>query len=284
VTAPALPLLPLLALLGSLVSLCLGSSYAKTLFPVMGIEGVSALRIGLSMMWLGLALRPWRVSWTRADLGPLALYGFTLGLMNLLFYESIGRIPLGLAIAIEFTGPLAVAIYHSRRALDWLWVTLATLGLLLLLPLPGLEDMNRLDPLGVGAALLAAVCWALYIIQGQWVARRYGMHAVAMGMAFAALLVVPVGWSQVGAQLLQPAWLGPGLLVALFTSAIPYGLEMFALRHLPRHTFSICLSLEPVLGAVAAWLILSETLSLAQALAIGLVMLASMGSAFTSRA
>ena len=117
-------LLPLLALLASLISLCVGSSYAKNLFDEVGIEGVSALRIGISALLLLTVIRPWRVKWAGHDLVPLSIYGFTLGLMNLLFYESIGRIPLGVAIAIEFTGPLAVAIWNSRRALDWVWVAL----------------------------------------------------------------------------------------------------------------------------------------------------------------
>ena len=276
------PALPLLALLGSLVSLCVGSSYAKQLFAQVGIEGVSALRIGLSMCLLLVAIRPWRVKWTRQDTLPLAVYGFTLGLMNLLFYESIGRIPLGVAIAIEFTGPLAVAIWNSRRALDGVWVALVVAGLLILLPWPGRDAVALLDPVGVAYALAAAMCWALYIVQGQRVARRYGVNAVSVGMVFAAMLVVPVGWAQSGAVIGDSVWWWPGLIVALFSSAIPYALEIYALRHLPQHTFSICLSLEPVVGAVAAWLMLGEALSSAQLLAIGLIMAASVGSAWSS--
>jgi inner membrane transporter RhtA len=282
VSVPA-SLLSLLALLGSLISLCVGSSYAKSLFPQLGIEGVSALRIGFSMLVLWLVLRPWRMSASWRELRPLAIYGFTLGLMNLLFYESIGRIPLGLAIAIEFTGPLAVAIWHSHRWLDGLWVVLAVVGLLLLVPLPGWGDVGALDPAGVAFALAAAVCWALYIVQGQRVARRFGMQSVAVGMAFAALLVVPVGLASNELSWMGPMGWGAGLLVAIFSSALPYALEMYALRHLPRHTFSVCLSLEPVIGALAAWWMLGETLSLTQSLAIVLVMLASMGSAWQLR-
>jgi inner membrane transporter RhtA len=277
-------LLPLLALLGSLTALCVGSSYAKSLFPVMGIEGVSALRIGLSMVLLMLAFRPWRVSWRMADLPLLAAYGLTLGLMNLWFYQAIGRIPLGVAIAIEFTGPLTVAICLSRHVLDALWVALAVAGLALLLPWQGGSHAQSLDPVGVAYALAAAACWALYIILGQRVARRHGPMATPMGMMFAALLVVPVGVSEVGGQLFQLEWLIPGLVVALLSSATPYALEMYALKHLPRHTFSIWLSLEPVMGAVMGWLMLSEALSLQQMMAIALVMMASMGSAWRLRA
>ncbi len=275
------PFTPLLALLGSLLSLCLGTSYAKHLFSALGAEGVSALRIGLSACLLMAFLRPWRQTWARRDWLPLAAFGGTLGLMNLLFYEAIARIPLGVAIAIEFTGPLTVAVWHSRKAIDWLWVGLVAAGLALLFPLPGLQAWSNLDPNGVSFALLAAVCWALYIIQGQRVAQRHGVQSIAMGMAFAACVVVPVGLVQSGGFILQPQWWWPGLLVAMFSSALPYGLEMFALKHLPRHTFSICLSLEPVIGSATAWWWLGEALTAPQWLAIGLIMLASIGSAWT---
>ena len=271
------------ALLGSLVSLCVGSSYAKTLFPALGVLGVSALRIGLAMLLLMAVFRPWRRRWQRADLPPLALYGVTLGLMNLLFYLAIGRIPLGLAIAIEFTGPLAVALWHSRHARDLLWVTLATAGLALLMPWQGLNAPGALDPVGIGFALAAAACWALYIVVGHRVAQRYGRDATPMGMLAAALLVVPIGASSAGTSLLQPQWLLPGLVVALLSSALPYALEMYALKHLPKQTFSILLSLEPVVGALAGWIVLSEALSLQQGLAMALVVVASMGSAASVR-
>ena len=282
-TPLSFPVRPVLALLGSLVSLCVGSSYAKTLFPALGVEGVSALRIGLAMLLLMAVFRPWRRRWQRQDLPPLALYGVTLGLMNLLFYLAIGRIPLGLAIAIEFTGPLAVALWHSRHARDLLWVALATSGLALLMPWQGLHAPGALDPVGIGFALAAAACWALYIVVGHRVARRYGRDATAMGMLAAALLVVPIGAASAGSALLAPQWLLPGLLVALLSSAVPYALEMYALKHLPQQTFSVLLSLEPVVGAVAGWIVLAEALSMAQWLAIALVMAASMGSAWSLR-
>ena len=166
------PVRPVAALMGSLVSLCVGTSFAKTLFPQMGAEGVSAYRIGLSALLLVLVLKPWRRRWQVRDLPALTFYGLALGGMNLLFYLAIARIPLGLAIAIEFTGPLAVALWTSRRALDLLWVALAAAGLALILPLHGLQAANALDPTGIALALAAGVCWALYIVVGQHVARR----------------------------------------------------------------------------------------------------------------
>ncbi len=274
---------PVAALMGSLVSLCVGTSFAKTLFPQMGATGISAYRIGLAALLLMLVLRPWRRRWHASDLPPLALYGVTLGTMNLLFYMAIGRIPLGLAIAIEFTGPLAVALWTSHRALDWLWIALAATGLGLILPLQGLQGAGTLDPVGIAFALAAGACWALYIVVGQHVAQRYGRDATPMGMLAAALVVVPVGLASSGTGLLRTEWLWPGLVVAALSSALPYALEMYALKHLPKRSFSILLSLEPAVGAVAAWIMLSEALSAQQWLAIACVMTASMGSAWSVR-
>lgn len=277
-TAARLPLLPLAALMGSLVSLCIGTSFAKHLFPAVGAEGTTTYRLVFAMAMLMLFWRPWRRSWTWADLPPLALYGVNLGVMNLLFYRALETIPFGLAVAIEFTGPLAVAVYTSRKPLDYLWVLLAIAGLGLILPWPGAAD--PLNPLGMGFALAAGGCWALYIVIGQRVAGRYGVMATPMGMLFAALVVSPVGWSVAGPALFNPHLLLAGLAVALLSSAIPYTLEMYALQHLPKHTFSLLLSLEPAVGALAGWLVLSEPLSAQQMSAMALIMLASMGSAY----
>ncbi|MFM8574577.1 MAG: EamA family transporter [Limnohabitans sp.] len=277
------PIRPVAALMGSLVCLCVGTSFAKTLFPQMGATGISAYRIGLAALLLVLVLRPWRRRWQSTDLPPLALYGVTLGTMNLLFYLSIGRIPLGLAIAIEFTGPLAVALWTSHRRLDLLWVALALAGLLLILPLQGLQQPGTLDPLGIALALAAGACWALYIVIGQHVAQRYGKQATPMGMLAGTLVVLPVALMDAGSALFRIEWLWPGLIVAALSSALPYALEMYALNHLPKRSFSILLSLEPAVGAVAGWVMLSEGLTPQQWLAIALVMAASMGSASSVR-
>jgi inner membrane transporter RhtA len=274
---------PVLALLGSLVSLSLGTSFAKSLFPVLGPAGTTLLRIGFAMLMLMALWRPWRRRWTWAELPPLALYGVTLGVMNLLFYFSIGRLPFGLAIAIEFTGPLAVALWSSRRASDGLWVALAVAGLALILPWQGLNAPGALDPVGIAQALGAGACWALYIVFGQRVAQRFGAMATPMGMMFGTLAVLPMGLAAGGAALIDPQVLLFGLAVALLSSAVPYTLEMFALRHLPRQTFSILLSLEPAVGAMAGWLVLAERLTLGQWTAMLLLMLASMGSAWSAR-
>ncbi len=272
----------MLALLGSLLSLAFGTSFAKSLFPALGAEGTTAYRIVFAMLILMAVFRPWRRKWVWADALPLGLYGITLGVMNLLFYSSIKTIPFGVAIAIEFTGPLAVAVWTSKKASDWLWVTLAVVGLALLLPFPGADSATALDPMGMFFAFTAGICWALYIVFGQRVALRYGAMATPMGMLAAVLVVAPIGVWHAGSALLNPQWLMAGLAVALLSSAIPYALEMFSLNHLPKNTFSILLSLEPAVGALAGWWVLAEHLSLAQGVAIGLVMAASMGTAWSA--
>jgi len=272
---------PVVALMGSLVALCAGTSFAKSLFPLIGAEGTTALRLVFSTALLMLFLRPWRRTWVRADLLPLAQYGVPMGVMNLLFYCALKTVPFGLAVAIEFTGPLAVALWSSRKPLDYLWVVLAIAGLGLILPWPGSTD--ALDPLGIGFALGAGCCWALYIVFGQRVAARYGAMATPMGMLIAAMVVAPVGLTVAGGALFDSHLLLTGLVVALVSSAVPYSLEMFALQHLPQHTFSVLLSLEPAVGALAGWLVLSEQLSGQQLLAMGLIMAASMGCASNAK-
>ncbi|WP_300556657.1 DMT family transporter [Limnohabitans sp. Rim8] len=272
----------MLALLGSLVSLAVGTSFAKSLFPALGAEGTTAYRIIFATLMLMAVFRPWRRKWVWADALPLGLYGVTLGVMNLLFYSAIKTIPFGVAIAIEFTGPLAVAVWTSKKASDWLWVALAIAGLALLLPLPGGDASSALDPMGMFYAFSAGICWALYIVFGQRVALRYGSMATPMGMLAAAIVVAPIGIYHAGTAMLDPQWLVAGLAVALLSSAIPYALEMFSLNHLPKNTFSILLSLEPAVGALAGWLVLAEHLTLSQGLAIALVMTASMGTAWSA--
>ena len=277
------PLRPVAALSGSLISLCVGTSFAKALFPALGPVGTTTYRLLFAALLMAIVMRPWRRSWSLADLPLLGLFGAVLGLMNLLFYQAIGRIPLGLAIAIEFTGPLSVALWNSRHARDLLWVALAACGLTLLMPWLDLQGTEALDPLGIAYALAAAACWALYIVVGHRVAQRYGRDATPMGMLAAALVVVPIGAVSAGPVLLDVQWWLPGLVVALLSSALPYALEMYALKHLPKQTFSILLSLEPVVGAVAGWIVLAEALTPPQWLAMAFIVCASMGSAWSSR-
>ena len=274
---------PFIAILASVTALGIGTSWAKMwLFPAVGAQGTTAARVGFSAVLLLLLWRPWRWRLSPADARALVLYGATLGAMNLMFYMSLRTLPFGLAVAIEFAGPLAVAIWSSRRAVDFVWVLLAIAGLGLLLPL-GLNG-SMLDPVGVAYALGAAVFWALYIVFGKRAGHLHAGHSVSLGLLVAALVVVPVGVAHAGAALLSPSLLLIGVAVAAVSSAVPISLEMMALKRLPKEAFGIMISMEPAVAALVAMALLSEHLSAVQWLAIGCIMAASMGSALTARA
>ena len=273
--------LPFLAVLGSVTALGSGTSWAKHwLFPAVGAQGTTALRVGFSALLVLLLWRPWRWHLSRADAKSVVLYGAALGGMNLMFYMSLRTLPFGLAVAIEFAGPLAVAIWSSRRAVDFVWVLLAIAGLGLLLPL-GLNG-SMLDPVGVAYALGAAVFWALYIVFGKRAGHLHAGHSVSLGLLVAALVVVPVGVAHAGAALLSPSLLLIGVAVAAVSSAVPISLEMMALKRLPKEAFGIMISMEPAVAAVLALMLLGEHLSAIQWLAIGCIVAASMGSAMTA--
>lgn len=273
--------LPLLAVLGSVTALGIGTSFAKQLFPQVGSLGTTALRVGFSALLLLALWRPWRWPLSRKDAGAILRYGVALGFMNLLFYMSLRTIPFGVAVAIEFSGPLAVALVSSRKPIDFLWLALAMLGLGLLLPLG--HDAASLDPQGVMFALGAAVCWGAYIVFGKRVGHLHAGHSVALGLTVAALAVVPFGIWQAGAALLDSHILLFGLGVAAVSSAIPISLEMVALKRLPQEAFGIMTSMEPAVAALLGLLMLDEHLTAMQWLAIVCTMLAAAGSAFTAR-
>lgn len=272
--------LPYLALVGGMVSLAVGTSFAKGLFPLVGAEGTAALRVGLSALVLVAIWRPWRFRLTRSDAGRVLLYGLVLGLMNLSFYMALRTIPLGLAIAIEFSGPLALALIHSRRLVHFALVGLAVAGLAMLLPI--WSGVEGLDPVGVAFAAFAGLCWALYIVFGKRLSHMHAGQSVALGMSTAALVILPFGASTAGVALLAPAVLLMGLGVALVSSALPYSLEMIALRHIPKRTFGVLLSVEPAIGAMAGMVLLHEQLTTLQGLAIGCIIAASIGAVLTA--
>lgn len=270
---------PIALLLVAMTSIQSGASLAKGLFPLIGPEGTTALRLSLGALILCLVMRPWRTRANFAAWPSLLAYGLSLGSMNLLFYMSLKTIPLGIAVALEFTGPLALALFSSRRLLDFVWIALAIFGLWLLLPDTG--STGHLDPLGMALALGAGVCWALYIIFGQKAGAEHGAQTVAFGTVVAALLVFPVGLWQNGAALFSLDLLPVALGVAVLSSALPYSLEMIALTRLPARTFSVLMSMEPAIAALSGLLFLSERLSTGQWLAIGAIIVASAGAALT---
>jgi inner membrane transporter RhtA len=269
---------PALVLAG-LVIQNLGAAWAKHLFPLVGAEGVTALRVGLSSCLLLLAMRPWRRPLGARDGANLAIYGAMLGCMNLLIYRAFNLIPIGVAVAIEVTGPLVLVLLHSRRAADFAWVGCAAAGLALLLPW---RPEASLAPAGVAYAAGAAFCWAMYIVFGKRVSTLPGGQAVAWGMLAAAVLTVPIGVAHAGAALLAPEVLLGGLLVGVLSSALPYTLEMIALRRLPRRMFGVLVSAGPAVGALAGWAVLGERLVPTQWLALLLVTAALAGSAATA--
>lgn len=271
---------PGLAILASMVSVNAGAAWAKGLFPLVGSQGVTAVRVGLAAVIMLAIVRPWRQLPARRDAVNLAIYGLMLGCMNLLIYGAFARIPIGIAVAIEVVGPLGVVVLSSRRARDFGWVLLAAVGLWLLAPVH--EGVPPLDPAGVAYALGAAFCWAMYIVFGKRVSTLNGGQAVAWGMLAAALFTVPVGAAHAGADLLLPTVLAGGLAVAVLSSALPYTLEMAALARLPQRVFGILVSAGPAFAALAGWVVLGERLTGMQWLAILLVVLACGGAAATA--
>jgi inner membrane transporter RhtA len=266
-------LLPSLALLGSQISVNLGAAVAKHLFNVIGVEAITALRVGFSALLLMAIFRPWRSPLTRRDIVNLLIYGTVMGMMNLLIYRAFKHIPIGIAVAIEVTGPLTVALLSSRRPRNIASCVLAAFGLYLLLPLNA--GAERLDPAGVTYAFGAAACWALYIVFGKRASTLRGGQAVAWGLMVASLFIVPIGAAYADASMLTPAIILAGLAIAILSSAIPYSLEILALRGLPQGLFGMFSSAAPAVSAVAGMLILGEHLKAIQWLAIACIVLAS---------
>jgi inner membrane transporter RhtA len=270
---------PIAALMAAMVCFQLGATLAKGLFPIVGAGGTAALRLGIAAAILLVVWRPWHIRFTPVQLRTVIVYGVAMGWMNYFFYLALSYIPLGITMALEFTGPLGVALFASRRPLDFLWILLAALGLVALLPL-GLGG-QPLSALGIGYALGAGVCWALYIVFGRRAGAVHGGQITALGTLIGALMIVPIGYVHSGAALFAPAILPLALGVAVLSSALPYTLEMFAMPRIPTRTFGILMSLNPALGAVAGLIILGEMLSLVQWAAIASIVAASAGSAAT---
>ena len=272
-------LLPLLCLFAAMISIQGGATLAKQLFPIVGVEAVTAYRLGFSAIILLLIFKPWKRKLQAGYRRYLILYGLALGSMNFLFYQSIKTIPLGIAVGLEFTGPLAVALFSSRRKIDFLWISLVVMGLLALVPFKGSDNI---DIPGVLYALSAGVCWALYIIFGQKAGNYYGTATVGIGAAVAAIIYVPIGIASGGIGIFAPEYLPMALTVAILTSAMPYALEMMALTRMPAKTFGTLTSLEPAIAAVFGFIILSEVLSMIQVIGIIAIILASLGASLSS--
>ena len=268
-------------IVAAMLSIQFGASLAKELFPAIGPAALSGFRLAFAAFLLMMIWRPWRVRLTKESYKKIALYGAALGMMNLTFYLALDRIPLGIAVALEFTGPLAVSLIQSRKPTDFLWAILAALGIYLILPIN--TNVSQLDSLGIVLALAAGFFWALYILWGQAAGKSEDIGAVtSLGMLAAAVVVIPFAVVFSSSSAITLSILPMAFLVAVLSSAIPYSLEMVALRKIPTKTFGILMSLEPATAALMGYFNLQEVLTVTQISAICCVMIASLGTAVTS--
>lgn len=258
----------------SIISVQLGAALATKLFPAIGSSGTVFLRLGFGTIILLLFWRPRLRSYTRSEVLLVGLFGLVIAVMNASFYAAIARIPLGIAVTIEFIGPLGVAVAASRRLRDLLWVVLAATGIFLLAPF----ENTAIDPVGVGFALLAAGGWAAYILLMVRVGRALpGGGGLAVSMSIAALMIAPLGIINGGSTLLHPTILLMGLGVAILSSVIPFSLELEILRHLSARVFGVLMSLEPAIATLIGFIVLGETVGLRAIIAITLIVVASGG-------
>ena len=276
--------LSLLFLFFAMVSIQSGASLAKQLFPAAGPAGTTGLRVGFAALVLLIIWRPWRVRFSKTQILNIVFYGISLGLMNILFYLSLEKIPLGIAVGVEFTGPLVLALLSSKKWIDLVWAIIAGLGIYLILPHN--QGTEGLSLVGILLALAAGFFWALYIIFGQRASRggHNSGHVTAVGMTIAALSVLPFAIFLNGKALINISLWPLGLLIGVLSSALPYSLEMMALKNIPTKTFGVLMSFEPAMAALAGFLFLHESLSVTQLIAIACIMVASAGATATARA
>src|SRR3954452_20835260 len=266
---------PFALVLAGVTSVQVGAALARTMFDDLGPSGTSLLRIVFAALALVLVFRPDPRRYTFNELRYALAFGIALGVMNLTFYLALDRLDLGVAVTIEFVGPLAVAVFGSRRRLDLVWAALAAAGIVLLAN-PGGSD--SLETLGLVFVLIAAGCWAAYILIAQRAGRVFpGSHGVAMAMVVATLVPLVPGIADAGSTLLEPQWLALGCAVGVLSSAIPYSLETEALRRIPANVFGVLMSMEPAVAALAGFVVLGQDLGLRELVAIGLVVAASAG-------
>ncbi|MFD5424269.1 DMT family transporter [Streptomyces sp. NPDC127084] len=272
---------PVALVVAGALSVQFGAAIAVMLMPIAGAVGVVTLRLVLGAVVLLLVCRPRLRGYSRADWGTVLAFGTALAAMNMVFYQAVERIPLGVAVTLEVLGPLTLSVLVSRRLINLLWAGLA-LGGVALLGGGGFGGGSGLDPVGVLCALAAGALWAAYIVFSGRTGRRFPQaDGLALAMGVGALLSLPLGITVAGEALLVPSTIGLGLAVALMSSVLPYTLELLALRRMPAQTFAVLMSLEPAVAAAAGFLVLDQGLSWADVLAIALVIAASMGAVRT---
>lgn len=278
--APHLQALVLLFI--AMISMQSSGALAKTLFDQFPVLTISAMRLLLGSFILALIFKIWQVNFKQVKWSSIISYGIALAGMNALFYLSIHRIPLGIAVAFEFIGPLSVALFHARQKFDFIWVGLAILGLVLLFPFD--QAKQSLDPIGIAFALAAGACWALYIIAGQRPSGVSGNHTVCLGMFVGMLCLMPIAlFSGMPLQVFEPSSLIYFIALAILASALPFSLEMIALRNLSALSFGTLMSLEPAIAAFSGFIFLSEQLLWTQWLALATIISASIGCTVTTQ-
>ena len=278
--APHLQALVLLFI--AMISMQSSGALAKTLFDQFPVLTISAMRLLLGSLILAVIFKIWQVNFKQVKWSSIISYGIALAGMNALFYLSIHRIPLGIAVAFEFIGPLSVALFHARQKFDFIWVGLAVLGLVLLFPFD--QAKQSLDPIGIAFALAAGACWALYIIAGQRPSGVSGNHTVCLGMFVGMLCLMPIAlFSGMPLQVFEPSNLIYFITLAILASALPFSLEMIALRNLSALSFGTLMSLEPAIAAFSGFIFLNEQLLWTQWLALATIISASIGCTVTTQ-
>ncbi|WP_163121515.1 EamA family transporter [Acinetobacter portensis] len=271
-----------LILLIAMISMQSSGSFAKYLFGQFPILTVSAMRLLLGSLVLAIIFKIWQINFKQVKWSAIISYGLALAGMNMLFYLAIDRLPLGIAVSFEFIGPLSVALYYARQKFDFIWVGLAILGLILLFPFN--QAAQSLDPIGILLALAAGACWALYIIAGQKPSGISGNHTVCLGMFIGMLVLMPIAlFFGIPAHTFEPTSLMYFIALAVLASALPFTLEMIALRNLSALSFGTLMSVEPAIAALSGFIFLGEQLLWNQWLALATIITASIGCTYTTQ-
>lgn len=268
----------LLVLCIAIISFQAGSAFATNVIDTIGAVATVALRQGFSAIILLIAAQIWKIDFKKIDYKTLFSYGLCLGAMNLFFYLSIEKIPLGIAVAIEFSGPLLVSIFSSRKKIDFLWIGFAAIGIYLLLPIH--DFSQKLDKMGLLYAIIAAAAWAGYIVFGHKIGKRMGeLHAVSLGMAICAIITLPLAiFIGIKQNISISNWFYFGFMLALLSGAVPYAMEMFAMRRMRRLSISLLMSLDPAFAVLSGFIFLNQKLNSIQMLAITFIIIASLGA------
>lgn len=272
----------LVLLIIAMISVQSSGSLAKILFHDFPILTVAAMRLLFGALILALIFKIWQINFRQVKWQAIISYGFALAGMNALFYLSIDRLPLGIAVSFEFVGPLSVALYYARQKFDFVWVGLAILGLILLFPFDQVSE--GLDLIGIGFALGAGACWAIYIVAGQKPSGISGNHTVCLGMFIGMLCLMPVAlFSGLSIAVFEPSNFIYFIALAVLASALPFTLEMIALRHLTALSFGTLMSVEPAIAALSGFIFLGEQLLWNQWLALATIICASIGCTYTTQ-